>query len=282
MESSGSSPVVVATWNLHAGINGYGRRFDFVEACRALGADVLILQEVFAPIDGASQADEVCAALGYEHRMELPMSRAWRIREEIPAPPAAGWEPQRPYQRSRRALRVGSYFRGARVDEHRYEPGTWGLAILAREPIVDSEAIELGKLKRDYTFRTALSVTLRSGLHVIAAHMAHSTHGSPRHFRTLRRALPGPEVAAVLGGDLNFWGPPIEVAMPGWRRAAVGRTWPSYRPVAQLDHLFVTRSVAALGGEAVAVGNSDHLPLRARIDFAPRRLDPIRGRRAGT
>ncbi len=278
MDSSASAPVVVATWNLHAGVNGYGRRFDVVGACRALEADILILQEVFAPLNGPSQAEEICAGAGFEHRMELPMSRAWRIRREIPAPPDAGWEPTRPYPRSRRSLRVGSYLHGPIRDEAGYEPGTWGMAILARQPIVSSEAIELGKLKRDYTFRSALAVTLESGLCVVAAHMAHFTHGSPRHHRKLYRALPRHDTPAVIGGDMNFFGPPIELAMPGWRRAAVARTWPSWCPVAQLDHLLVTRQVATLGGEAVKVGDSDHFPLRARIDFAPHRLAPVHGR----
>lgn len=261
--------LVVATYNLHAGMDGYGRRYDVVEACRLLGADVLILEEVFAARGGASQADEIGESLGYE-RIELPMSRAWRTREELPAPDDGSWEPHRPYPRSRRALRVGSYFRGAHRVADGYEEGTWGLAILARRPILASESIELGRLKRDYTARSALSVTIEGGLHVVGAHMPHLTHGSPLHYRRLDHAL-RPLVRrrapAVLGGDMNYWGPPIELVLRGWNRAVKAKTWPAWKPWHQLDHLFVTSSVTTLGGEACRAGNSDHLPLRVTIEI---------------
>jgi endonuclease/exonuclease/phosphatase family metal-dependent hydrolase len=258
------SPLVVATFNLHAGVDGYGRRFDVVEACRAIGADVLLLQEVFAPVGGASQAEEVAAALNLSH-LDLPLSRAWRVRQPAPVPPGAGWEPRRPYPRARRALRVGSYTSAPGPSPEHYEEGTWGVAVLSLRPIIDSEALELGRLRRDYTSRAALSVTLEGGLKVISTHMAHSTHGSPTQWRTLYRALPRRDIPAVLGGDMNFWGPPIEMVMRGWRRAAKGKTWPAWRPHHQLDHLFVTRALTSLGGESVRAGCSDHLPLRATI-----------------
>ncbi len=57
------TPVIVATFNAHAGMDGYGRRYDLIEACRLIGADVLILQEVFAPLNAASQAREIADAL---------------------------------------------------------------------------------------------------------------------------------------------------------------------------------------------------------------------------
>ncbi|HLI43023.1 MAG TPA: endonuclease/exonuclease/phosphatase family protein, partial [Acidimicrobiales bacterium] len=260
--------LVVATFNLHAGMDGYGRRFDVVEACRPLEADVLILEEIFAPAGGVGQADEIGEALGYR-RVELPLARAWRTIHELPAPPGAGWEPRRPYPRERRALRVGSYLKTPRSGAG-YEEGSWGLAVLTREPVVASEVIELGRLTRDYTSRAALSVTLEGGLRVVAVHMPHLTHGSPVHFHRLQSAL-RPLVRgrwhAVLGGDMNYWGPPLELALQGWRRAVKAKTWPAWRPRHQLDHLFVSRDVRAVGGGVVRSGNSDHLPLRATIEL---------------
>ncbi len=41
--------LTVASFNLHAGIDGWGRPFDVVAACRDLDADVLVLQETWTP-----------------------------------------------------------------------------------------------------------------------------------------------------------------------------------------------------------------------------------------
>ncbi len=259
--------LTLATFNLHAGMDGYGRRFDVVEACSVLEADVLVLEEVFTPAEGAGQASEIAAALGYE-AAELRLAPALRLRQPLPVPPGAGWEPKRPYPQVRRALRVG-----ARLDRHRgrlgpYEPGWWGLAVLTRERPVSVSEIDLGRLRRDVTRRGALVVELPDGLQVVGIHMAHSTHGSPLQFRRLRALLPDKQAPAVLAGDMNFWGPPIELALPGWRRAAKDKTWPAWRPRHQLDHIFVTPAVARLGGEAVRAGNSDHLPIRASLALA--------------
>ena len=260
---------VVATFNTHAGMDGYGRRFDLVEACAAIGADVLVLVEVFAPHSETSQPSAVAAALGY-HVVELPLSRAWRVRRPFPAPDDGSWEPQRPYPRARRALRIGTYLARHPPAATQFEEGTWGIAVLSREPIVSSEPLELGKLTRDVTHRAALSVVLESGLRVVATHMAHFSQGSPLHLMRLRPLLPDPGLPAVLAGDMNFWGPPLSLALPGWRRAARGRSWPARRPLHQLDHLFVTRAVRIEGaGGAVKAGNSDHLPIRAVLSYEP-------------
>jgi endonuclease/exonuclease/phosphatase family metal-dependent hydrolase len=43
-------------------------------------------------------------------------------------------------------------------------------------------------------------------------------------------------------------------------------TYPSWRAHSQVDHIFVTPAVKVISGESVAVGNSDHLPIRARLE----------------
>lgn len=260
----GRLELVTATFNIHAGVDGYGRPFDVVAACGELGADVLFLEEVFDPGDGPSQAAIVAAELGL-HCSELPLTRALRLAAPLPDAPPDQWEPRRPYPRGARSLIVGGalWRRGRRGPE--YEEGSWGIAVLTRERPLGLEVIELGRLRRDVTRRAALVVELPSGLKAIGTHMSHFTHGSPLHVLRLRAGLPRPDGPAVLGGDMNFWGPPVEACLPGWRRAAKGKTWPARRPLHQLDHLLVTRAVVTLGGEAVRAGNSDHLPLRARI-----------------
>ncbi|MHB8244795.1 MAG: endonuclease/exonuclease/phosphatase family protein [Acidimicrobiales bacterium] len=273
----GPSPIAVATFNLHAGMDGYGRRFDVVDACRVLSADVIILQEAFAPVEGPSQAHEVATALGYES-VELPLSRAWRLKKEIAHPPEMAWEPHKPYPHSKRALRVTTTLRHNDPSARDFEEGTWGIAVLTREPVVTAETIELGRLRRDFTARAALSLVLASGLRVVGTHMAHSTHGSLIHLRNLSSALPKRTEPAVLAGDMNFWGPPLELLLPGWRRAAKGKSWPSWRPRHQLDHLFVTPPVTSLAGGPVQAGNSDHLPMRAVLSFNPVASDQVRQR----
>lgn len=262
----GRLELVVATFNTHAGIDGYGRRYDLVAACRELEADVLILQEVFAPGRGKSQAVEVAEALGY-HSCELPLAPASRIRQALPTAPPGEWEPHRPYPRVKRALRVGGLL-GRRHSSEEYEEGSWGIAVLSREDPVEFHEIDLGRLRRDFSRRGALVVELPAGITVVGTHMAHFTHGSPLLFWRLRSALSQISGPAVLGGDMNYWGPPVELALPGWRRAVKAKTWPASAPHHQLDHLLVNRPVDPLEGGAVRAGDSDHLPLRARLGFS--------------
>ncbi len=269
--------LTIASFNTHSGIDGWGRPFDLVASCRALEADVLVLEEVFAPREAVSQADEIAAELGYECH-ELPLARSWRRLD--PRSAGKGWEPRKYLAHGHKALYVGGSLSGAgRRDLGGYEEGTWGIAVLTRLPALASEAVELGKLRWDFTRRAALKVELGAlpasaqgqpeprHLTVVGTHVAHFSHGSLLHFSRLRRRLPRTTSPAVLAGDMNLWGPPVSVLMPGWRRAVRGRTWPAGRPHSQLDHIFVTREVEVLEGEVVRSGNSDHLAVRARLSW---------------
>jgi endonuclease/exonuclease/phosphatase family metal-dependent hydrolase len=73
--------------------------------------------------------------------------------------------------------------------------------------------------------------------------------------------------AAVLLGDLNLPPQVVEPALRrrGWRTAPAGPTFPTWKPITQLDHLFV-RGTAELAELRVgAPGPSDHLPLCATV-----------------
>jgi endonuclease/exonuclease/phosphatase family metal-dependent hydrolase len=139
---------------------------------------------------------------------------------------------------------------------------------LSRLPVKRVETVELGRLHRDpASLRSAVLAEIEVGdasITVAGTHLAHFTHGSPILLERLRRQLPvaGP---ALLAGDMNFWGPPLSLGLPGWRRAVRARTYPSWRAHSQIDHIFVTRAVEVIAGASVAVGRSDHLPLWARI-----------------
>ncbi len=271
----------LATFNVHAGMDGWGRRYDLVGACRRLSADVIVLQETFAPSGGRSQADEIAEQLGLT-AVSLPLARAWRRRE--PAANPRGWEPRKVLPSTLRALRVGGRVDSpGRADLAGYEEGTWGLAVLTALPVLSSEVLGLGRLARDFTDRCALVVELDAGssahrpgaparaprsdtvLKVIGTHSAHVTAGSPVQIRRLCRMLESSGTPSALAGDMNLWGPPLLLLMPGWRRAVRARTWPAWRPHSQPDHILVNRRLRVLGGEAVRTGNSDHLAVRARI-----------------
>jgi len=274
--------LVVASYNVHGGVDGWGRPFDVVDACRRVGADVLVLQESWSGEGKPSVAAEVGAALGYDvTEMTLASGR-------IAVPAEDPWERWGPrlFARSGYGLRLAH---PRRLGDSRPPPprrasierGTWGLAVLSRLPVVDSFAVELPQLRSDPARRGAIAVDVAlSGdgprVWVVGTHLAHLTQGSPRHIAILRRRLAdaglggasrrGQSPPAALAGDMNLWGPPLSLLLPGWRRAVRGRTWPTWsgRPVAQSDHVLVTPSVGATG-TVVHVGGSDHLPVRAEL-----------------
>jgi endonuclease/exonuclease/phosphatase family metal-dependent hydrolase len=262
--------VTVASFNAHVATDGWGRPYNLVEACRQLEADVIVLQEIFTPPDGPSQAEEVASELGYECR-QLPLARAWR--RLAPVWEGRGWEPSRALGRHTKSLRVGG--RGLTAakggDLPGFEEGTWGAAILSKHRVAGSETIELGRLGRDYARRAALVVRIEVGagteqlFTVIGTHAAHLTAGSPLQFRRLRAALAHGDGPAALAGDMNLWGPPLSLLFPGWRRAVRGRTWPAWRPHSQTDHILVNAGVDVLAANVVYAGNSDHRAVKATL-----------------
>jgi endonuclease/exonuclease/phosphatase family metal-dependent hydrolase len=146
--------------------------------------------------------------------------------------------------------------------------GSLGLALLARVPLGPPRRLELGRLPGDGVARAALAVEAFPGpspLEVVAAHLSHLSHGSLLQLRRLRRLLPPPRQPLVLAGDLNMWGPLAEAAMPGLRRAVVGRTWPSHRPHSQIDHVLVSGAVEVLEAAVLEDVGSDHRPVRVRL-----------------
>ncbi len=280
------SSASVATYNAHGSMDGWGRPFDLVAACAELDSDVLVLEEVLAPLEGPSQAEEVAAALGYE-ALDLPLARAFRLRQ--PLAKGRGWGPHRPFSTRRRPLVIGTHTDAVHQADG-YEEVTWGLAVLSRLEVVSSRELELGSLAGDVTRRGALVTEIgapgtaaRSGvpgahaggghgtrhgarpLVVVGTHAAHLTDGSPLHFAKLRRELRKLSPPVVLAGDMNLWGPPLELFFGGFRRAVRGATWPATLPHSQLDHILVTGEIETISGRVVACGGSDHRAVRAEI-----------------
>jgi endonuclease/exonuclease/phosphatase (EEP) superfamily protein YafD len=98
--------------------------------------------------------------------------------------------------------------------------------------------------------------------------MSHLLFGSHRNWAELRRQLQtAARPDAVLVGDMNSWGPLVRVFMPGWKRAVIGKTWPTWRPHSQIDHILV-RGTALRPRDGVVLphAGSDHRPVRAELD----------------
>jgi endonuclease/exonuclease/phosphatase family metal-dependent hydrolase len=284
--------VVVASYNVHGGVDGWGRPFDVVEACRAIEADVLVLQESWGADGRQSVAQRVADALGYR-LTELTLARG---RIAVPTvPPGRPWGP-RLWDRTHFGMRLDRRHRAPSTGggsastndatgvaaaprsttDLAIERGTWGIAVLTRLEVRASRTFYFGQLPTDPARRGVIVTELAPApgapsLHVVGTHLAHLSQGSPRHIAVLRRAVRDLVGApAVLAGDMNLWGPPLSLLLPGWSRAVRGRSWPTWSRwlLAQTDHLLVSRALRATSGEVLRVPGSDHFPVRARIPLA--------------
>lgn len=263
--------ITVATFNLHGGIDAWGRPYDVVDAVSSLGVDVVFLQECWTPEEGPSDPELVAKAMGGTFVVEQ-LASGRRAGPHPDAPEA--WGRLRSfvdgdhglYLDSKRALGK-SLAASERVAQG--EPGSWGIAIVSRIELTMTASIGLGTLPRDHTERALLHATCQVGdttWHVGCVHMSHLIHGSPRHFRELRHAVGAiapPDAPLVLGGDMNAWGPLVSLQIPRLRRAVKGATWPAWRPHSQLDHLLVSSAVDVVEGTVVDERSSDHRPVRA-------------------
>ena len=234
----------VASFNVHMGVDGWGRPFDLVAECADLDADVLVLQEAWTPDDGSpGTAAQVASDLGYSVVAEAPLARARLYAPVDTATPR--WAP-----RSARCARpCASTTSGSRSPPARgtVPPGgvrgaspSWPGCRAATSR--SSRWANCAGTRRDAVIRCTVDVG-GTALVVHGTHMSHITHLSPAQYRRLARLLPPLDRPALLTGDMNMWGPPAASFFKGWRRAVTGRTWPAHRPHSQLDHVLVTPAV---------------------------------------
>ena len=265
----------VANYNMHCGMDGWGRPYDYIAAIESLDADVIVLEEAWTP-EGAAvgQADEAARALGFEVRTH-DLGAGRRIRPQAAADDAWGAKP--PWAEQNRAL----YMDGLRpmpqstqtlARWQEAERGSWGIAVLVRPtlPIEATRLVHMSVLSRDRVRRAALVVDLTVDgrpLSIVGTHMSHLMFGSPRNWLQLGRQLKTEARRdAVLVGDMNTWGPLVHVFIPGWRRAVVGPTWPAWRPHSQIDHILLRGSIRSVRGAVLPDAGSDHLPVRAELE----------------
>jgi endonuclease/exonuclease/phosphatase family metal-dependent hydrolase len=212
--------------------------YDLLGALARLGQpDVLVIQEVWRPDGEVGVIDEFAAARGYK-RHDLELSRATTTKR-WPHPAADG-------------------------------EGTVGLAILTRMPARPVAALRLGPTIGDHIpLRRALHVELDVDgalVDLVGVHLtSRLPHGPPMQLRRLAHALPPPDRPTIVAGDCNFWGPPVERMLPGFRRAVRGRTWPAPRPHSQIDHVLVRGALDVESAEVLGPVGSDHHPVRVRL-----------------
>ncbi len=269
----------VTNFNMHCGMDGWGRPYDYVGRIAAFATDVIVLEESWTAAGAArSQAEDVASHMGYQVVTEA-LGEGRRVRPPPDAP--ATWIAQPAWTRSNRAL----FMDGMRPQPEKVrqmarwqeaEEGSWGIAILVRPelPIEETRLLPMSVLRADVVRRRALVVDLTVDGHpvsVAGTHMSHLHYGSHRNWAELRdRLRTGARPDAVLLGDMNTWGPlVVNLFMPGWRRAVVGPTWPAWRPHSQIDHILVRGSVRAVSGSVCPDAGSDHLPVTATLEVGP-------------
>ena len=237
--------LTVASFNVHWGL-GHHRDgfppFDVVAACESFDADVIVLQESWAPDGDVALHTEVAERLGMQC-VAVPMARS-----------TIGPKPKL-------VARAGAPGSGG--------DGDWCLALLSRKPIRTTRTIPLPQLVLDPSARFLLHAEVDvdgTNLTVVATHFAHLEFGAPLQTRALRRGLPPVDRPAALVGDMNMWGWTIAAMAPaGWRRAVRGKTWSAPHARHQIDHVLVTPSIEVVRGEVLPDLGSDHLPIRARL-----------------
>jgi endonuclease/exonuclease/phosphatase family metal-dependent hydrolase len=265
----------IANYNMHCGMDGWGRPYDYLAAIAALDADVIVLEEAWAAAgdESGGQSAEAARLLGYQIEART-LGEGRRIRPQPEAP--SSWRSRNLWSDRHMAL----YMDGVRPVSagvralprwQEAEQGTLGIAVLVRPelPIEATRVVPMSTLRADRVRRAAIVVDLTVDGHPISVagtHMAHMHMGSPRNWAQLRRQLrTESRPNAVLSGDMNTWGPLVHLLMPGWRRAVIGRTWPTWNPHSQIDHILVRGAIRSVAGTVLPHSGSDHRPIRAEL-----------------
>ncbi len=261
----------VATFNLHAGVDGWGRPTGALEHAASLNADVLICPETWRGDDGPDFFAELQDRLSMTG-LFVPLARAERV---TTGRAGATWQPRLAHFTGEHGLyftehrTLSATQRSRRARSHSVETGDWGLSLLTRYPVTAIHAQALGRLPRERVRRTLIIADLDVNgrpVTVLAIHGAHLSHGSFRQYRRVRAIADALDAdrAVLLVGDFNSWRPPLRLFLPGWRTLARARTWPARRPHSQIDHILGRgpwRSLASFASD----GGSDHRALCADL-----------------
>jgi endonuclease/exonuclease/phosphatase family metal-dependent hydrolase len=233
----------LVSWNVH-GCVGVDHRFDPARTAAALGAlepDVALLQEV-----------------GDNRGVHPPIDQAATLANQLGLTCALGITmPMEPYG--------------------------YGNVTLSRFPVLDVETFDLSVRGREP--RACLRVTVGRDELQLTTLNVHLGLGPGERRRQLRilldGALDGVTGPIAIGGDFNDF-PPGPVSRTLGRDlvdagAAIGRTFPSWRPLLRLDRIYLNAQVrsARVDRSARSVAASDHLPLVVEVEVSPSQLEPL-------
>jgi endonuclease/exonuclease/phosphatase family metal-dependent hydrolase len=266
--------VRVATYNLHAGVDGWGRPTGALEHAISLNADVLICPETWRSDHGADLFEELSTRLAMRGTF-VALATGKRMTSGTGG---RGWQPRWAHLSGERGLYFSEHrdlTKSQRVEHATLgesDQGQWGLALLTRLQIEEIHVEQLGRLRRERVSRALIVARLNDGQHsfyVLAVHGAHITHGSFRQYRRINEiaAALEPPLPIIFGGDFNCWRPLLRLFLPGWQSLVRARTWPAHRPHSQIDHL-LGRGPWRVQGGAASDGGSDHRALFADVTLA--------------
>ena len=260
----------VATFNLHAGVDGWGRPTNALTQAGELNADVLICTELWRGDEGPDFYEELIQRLGMRGTF-VALARASRV---TTGSGGRSWQPLLAHFIGERGLSFSEHRTPSKAQESRraasaVEHGEWGIGLLTRLPLDSIEVVPLGRLPRERVRRALIVATLRlegQPFYVLAIHGAHLSHGSFRQYRRVSAIVDSldPPLPIIFGGDFNSWRPLLRVFLPGWRSLVRARTWPARHPHSQIDHLLGRGPWRRLGGGSLDAG-SDHRALFADV-----------------
>ncbi|MGH3276912.1 MAG: endonuclease/exonuclease/phosphatase family protein [Streptosporangiaceae bacterium] len=231
--------VTIVSLNLHCGLSAGGRPYNVVKALTGLDADIIAVQEAWWPAAEVDPVATAAQALG-----------ARLIRIELMAGVSLA------------ELNIAS----------RSDRGNWGIAVLSRLPVTSHARLSLGQVAGDEVSRAALicSVTTPIGwpLRLVCTHLSPRLT-SPAQLYQLTQYLARTPAPTVIAGDLNM--PRLATWLAGGYAPTVrGRTFPSDRPLVQLDHLLASPGLTCLDAAVLPAVGSDHLPVVARFSRTAR------------
>lgn len=260
------------TANIHANVDGYGRRTTALDAVTSSAADLLFVQELWrgqeddvAVITNAGWSCVAYEALGVAHRFtEGPGGKGWAAPHGLLSGDRGLYftshRPLSPRRLRERDARGGG------------EVGEWGVGLFTRHRIESVTIVPVRQLRRDKTGRSVIWANLidpEGRRYVaIAIHGPHLSHGSLLHYRDLSRyiELHADARPIVMAGDFNCWRPLLRLVFPRWRSALRARTWPAWMPHSQIDHVLLRGGWKVTAATAVATG-SDHLALQVDLEL---------------
>ncbi len=219
-------------------------------------------------------------AVGLDRRRDP--ERILAVLHEIDADVVALQEADRRFGRRASVLPLDllddlSDYRPVRLNHRPDSIGWHGNALLVKRAIsvVEAGVVPLPTLEPRGAVRADLLAHGRR-LRVVGMHLDLSGLRRRQQVRTILGdvARCGPACPAVLMGDFNEWslhGGALREFLSPWRVLAPGRSFPSRRPVAQLDRVVISPEwqVAELGvhHSALAARASDHLPVLVRLQL---------------